>query len=151
MMFIYIYIYIYTHTYIYLLVCFYALTQGNAYKPTKEPIDKLSCTQRVSNSRPPDWSNTASCHLSSTFASCHWNCVKKTQSQWHVQGCTGQLTTRLECTGVNFNRIPSIFHMHLPIFSLSFVGHLTTRQAGPYYFLSKLPQSSVLIGAVQLV
>ena len=23
--------------------------------------------------------------------------------QWHAQGCTGQLTTHLECTGVNFN------------------------------------------------
>ena len=27
--------------------------------------------------------------------------VSKTQSQWHARGCTGQLTTRLECTGVN--------------------------------------------------
>ena len=27
----------------------------------------------------------------------------KTQLQWHAGGCTGQLTTRLECTGVNFN------------------------------------------------
>ena len=27
----------------------------------------------------------------------------KTQPQWHAQGCTGQLTTHLECTGVNFN------------------------------------------------
>ena len=28
---------------------------------------------------------------------------QKTQLQWHARGCTGQLTTRLECTGVNFN------------------------------------------------
>ena len=42
--------------------------------------------------------------LSSTFASCHWNRVKKTQCQWYARGrCTGQLTTLLECTGVNFN------------------------------------------------
>ena len=27
----------------------------------------------------------------------------KTQFQWHARGCTGQLTSRLECTGVNFN------------------------------------------------
>ena len=28
---------------------------------------------------------------------------QKTQLQWRARGCTGQLTTRLECTGVNFN------------------------------------------------
>ena len=28
---------------------------------------------------------------------------QKTQLQWNARGCTGQLTTRLECTGVNFN------------------------------------------------
>ena len=28
---------------------------------------------------------------------------QKTQLHWHARGCTGQLTTRLECTGVNFN------------------------------------------------
>ena len=28
---------------------------------------------------------------------------QKTQLQWRARGCIGQLTTRLECTGVNFN------------------------------------------------
>ena len=32
-------------------------------------------TRRGSNLRPPDWGNSASCQLSSTFASCHWNSV----------------------------------------------------------------------------
>ena len=42
--------------------------------------DKLSWTRRGSNSWPPNWGNSASCQLSSTFASCHWNCVKKHNS-----------------------------------------------------------------------
>ena len=44
---------------------FDALAQGNAYKPT-EGTDKLSWTRRGSNSRLPDWGNTASFQFSST-------------------------------------------------------------------------------------
>ena len=55
---------------------FDVLVQGNAYKPTE--TDGLSWTRRGSNSWSPGWSNTASCQLSSTFASCHRNCVKNT-------------------------------------------------------------------------
>ena len=79
---------------------FDALAQGNAYKPTKEPINyrgpggdrthdlqteatppAASCPAlQRSNSRPPDWGNSASCQLSSTYASCHWNRAKKRNS-----------------------------------------------------------------------
>ena len=58
---------------------FDALAEGNAYKPTKK-TDKLSWTRRGSNSRPPDWGNSASCQLSSTYASRHWNRSKKRNS-----------------------------------------------------------------------
>ena len=60
------------YIYIYIYICWFnfdARAQGNAYKPTKEPI----------NYREPGG------------------------FQWHARGCTGQLTTRLACTVVNFN------------------------------------------------
>ena len=38
--------------------------------------DKLSWTRRELNPRHPDWGNTANCQLTSTIASCHWNCLK---------------------------------------------------------------------------
>ena len=47
---------------------------------TWRPFDKLSWTRRGSNSRPPDWGNSASCQLSSTYASRHWNRAKKRNS-----------------------------------------------------------------------
>ena len=60
---------------------FDALAQGNAYKPTKEPInyrgpggDRTHDLQ--TEATPP----AASCQLSSTYASRHWNCVKKRNS-----------------------------------------------------------------------
>ena len=43
---------------------------------THKGTDKLSWTRRGWNSRPPDWGNSASCQLPSTFAWCHSNCVK---------------------------------------------------------------------------
>ena len=53
--------------------------------------------------------------------------VLKTQFQWHALGCTGQLTTRLECTGGNFNTCvcvnvelrPSAGDIHIPCFNVN--------------------------------
>ena len=53
---------------------FYALAQGNAYKPTKEPINYRG--PGGDRTHDPHWGNSASCQLSSTYASCHRNCVK---------------------------------------------------------------------------
>ena len=80
---------------------FDALAQGNAYKPTKEPINYRDpagielTTSRLRQLRqlPVDQ------HVRVTPLKLRL----KTQLQWHARGCTGQLTTRLECTGVNFN------------------------------------------------
>ena len=77
---------------------FDALAQGNAYKPTKEPI----------NYRGPGGDRTHDLQTEATLpaASCPARTLhateiaSKTQLQWHARGCTGQLTTRLECTGV---------------------------------------------------
>ena len=80
---------------------FDALAQGNAYKPTKEPInyrgpggDRTHDLQ--TEATPP----VASCPARTLHAT---EIASKTQLQWHARVCTGQLTTRLECTGVNFN------------------------------------------------
>ena len=54
---------------------FDALAQGNAYKPTKGPINYRG-PGGGSNSRPADWGNSASCQLSSTYASRHCNRAK---------------------------------------------------------------------------
>ena len=63
--------------YIFLLVWFWCSGTGKGIW-THKGTDKLSWTQRGSNSQPPDWGNTTSCQLSSTSTSCHWNCVKNT-------------------------------------------------------------------------
>ena len=88
----------------YIHICWFnfdALAQGNAYKPTKEPInyrgpggDRTHDLQ--TEATPP----AASCPARTLHAT---EIAPKTQLQWHARGCTGQLTTRLECTGVNFN------------------------------------------------
>ena len=57
----------------------------------------------------------------STFARSYWNCVK-TKSQWHSRGYSGQLTTRLECTGVNFNTLVLILNCVLALAIYIFVG-----------------------------
>ena len=62
-----------------LLVRFWCSDTGKRIQ-THEGTDKLSWTRRGSNSRPPDWGNSASCQLFSTFASCHWNRVRKHNS-----------------------------------------------------------------------
>ena len=92
------------NNYIYIYICWFnfdALAQGNAYKPTKEPInyrgpggDRTHDLQ--TEATPP----AASCPARTLHAT---EIAPKTQLQWHARGCTGQLTTRLECTGVNFN------------------------------------------------
>ena len=47
---------------------------------THKGTDKSSWTRRGLNSRRPNWGNSASCQLTSTYASRHWNCVKKRNS-----------------------------------------------------------------------
>ena len=69
---------------------------------THKGIDRLSRIERRSISVPLHWRNTASCQLSNMFVSRYRNCVKR-QPQWNGRGGTGQLTTHLECTGINFN------------------------------------------------
>ena len=54
------------------------------------------------------------CQLSGTSVSCQ-KAVSKTQSQWHDQGDTGQLTNRLKCTGVNFNTCVLILNCTLAL------------------------------------
>ena len=97
------YIHTHIHTYIhtYLLVFnFDALAQGNAYKPTKEPInyrgpggDRTHDLQ--TEATPP----AASCPARTLHAT---EIAPKTQLQWRARGCTGQLTTCLECTWCQF-------------------------------------------------
>ena len=55
----------------------FGATHTHTGKPidTHKGTDKLSWTRRGLNSAPPDWGNTTSCQLSSTFVSCHWNCA----------------------------------------------------------------------------
>ena len=88
----------YTHTYISVGFNFDVLAQGNAYKPTMEPINysepsgdrtRYLHTEAI----PPP----ASCPARSFHAT---EIVSKTQSQWYSRGGTGQLTTRLECVNV---------------------------------------------------
>ena len=96
------YVHTYIHTYIVGGFNSDALAHGNAYKPTKEPInyrgpggDRTHDPQ--TEETPPAGSCPARTLHATEIAS------NKTQLQWHARGCTGQLTTRLECTGVNFN------------------------------------------------
>ena len=52
----------------------------------------------------------ASCPARSLHAT---EIVSKTQFQWQARGCTGQLTTHLECTGVDFNNCVCVdFELH---------------------------------------
>ena len=81
---------------------FDALAQGNAYKPHKG-TDKLSWTKRGSNSRPPDWGNSASCQLSSTYASRHWNRAKKRNSNDVPVAALDNWQPVWNAHGVNFN------------------------------------------------
>ena len=76
-MHMYIYIYLYIYIYTRLILGLRAANERRCYFVTTSFTDKLSLTRRGLNSRPPDWGNTASCQLSSTIASCHWNCVNK--------------------------------------------------------------------------
>ena len=89
---------------------FDTLAQGNAYKPTKEPMnyrgpsgDRTHYLQ--TEATPP----AASCTARSLHAT---EIVSKTQSQWQARGCTGQLTIRLECTGVSFFHVIYTFILH---------------------------------------
>ena len=80
---------------------FDALAQGNAYKPTKEPINYRGAGgDRTHDLQTEATPPAASCPARTLHATV---IAPKTQLQWHARGCTGQLTTRLECTGVNFN------------------------------------------------
>ena len=80
-----------------------ALAQGNAYKPQKEPIDYHEPGEdRNHNLQTEATPPAASCPAWLLHAT-EILCKKKTQSQWHARGCTEQLTTCPECTGVNFN------------------------------------------------
>ena len=80
---------------------FDALAQGNAFQPTKEPI----------NYRGPGEDRTHDLQTGATppAASCPARTLHvtenapKTQLQCHARGCTGELTTSLECAGVKFN------------------------------------------------
>ena len=82
---------------------FDALAQGNAYKPTKEPI----------NYRGPGGNRTHDLQTEATppAASCPARTLhatemrQKTQLQWRARGCTGQLTTCLECTWCQFQHM----------------------------------------------
>ena len=83
---------------------FDALAQGNAYKPTKEPI----------NYRGPGGDRTHDLQTEATppAASCPARTLhateiapKKPQLQWRARGCTGQLTTCLECTWCQFQHL----------------------------------------------
>ena len=82
---------------------FDALAQGNAYKPTKEPInyrgpggDRTHDLQ--TEATPP----AASCPARTLHAT---EIAPKTQLQWRARGCTGQLTTFLECTWCQFQHL----------------------------------------------
>ena len=78
---------------------FDALAQGNAYKPRTNRwiiVDSVGIELTTSRLRHPR-------HLP-VVQHVRFMPLKlflKTQSQWHARGCTEQLTTRLECTGVN--------------------------------------------------
>ena len=92
--------------YIYIYICWFnfdALAQGNAYKPTKEPInyrgpggDRTHDLQ--TEATPP----AASCPARTLHAT---EIATKTQLQWRARGCTGQLTTCLECTWCQFQHL----------------------------------------------
>ena len=82
---------------------FDALAQGNAYKPTKEPInyrgpggDRTHDLQ--TEATPP----AASCPARTLHAT---EIAPKTQLQWRARGCTGQLPTCLECTWCQFQHL----------------------------------------------
>ena len=87
----------------YIFVGFNLVAQalGNAYKPTKEPI----------NYRGPggDWTLDLQTEATSSAASCPTRSLHATgivsnnTIQRHARGCPGKLTTRLECTGVNIH------------------------------------------------
>ena len=62
----------------YIFICVGWICSGTGKRmQTHKGTDKLSWIRWGSNSRPPGWGNTASCQLSSMFASGHWNSVKK--------------------------------------------------------------------------
>ena len=115
---------------------FDALAQGIAYKPTKEPI----------NYRGPVGDRTHDLQTEATppAASCpaqRFTLLKlrqKTQLQWHARGCTGQLTTRLECTGVNFNTCvrasQALWHRHGEFAVLQRLSHRPAGGYPRYYF-----------------
>ena len=119
----YIHTYIHTHTYI--LICWFnfdALAQGNAYKPTKEPINyRGPCGDRTHDLQTEATPPAASCPARTLHAT---EIASKTQLQGHARGCTGQLTTRLECTGVNFN-----IHIYIHTCLLLLISMLWHRQA----------------------
>ena len=82
---------------------FDALAQGNAYKPTKEPINIVDqagielTTSRLRQLRQlPVVQHVRFTPLKSR---------QKTQLQWRARGCTGQLTTCLECTWCQFQHL----------------------------------------------
>ena len=49
---------------------------------------------------------------------------QKTQFQWHARSCIGQLTTRLECTGVNFKFLCRMQDSNLEVSRLLFASRL---------------------------
>ena len=64
-----------------LYICWFnfdALAQRETHINPGKPkgTEKISGTQRGSNSPPPNVGNTANCQLFSPFVSCHWNYVK---------------------------------------------------------------------------
>ena len=80
---------------------FDALAQGDTYKPTKEPINyRRPGGDRTHDPQTEATPPAASCPARTLHVT---EIASKTQLQWHARGCTLQLTTRLECTGVNFN------------------------------------------------
>ena len=85
---------------------------------TNEWIDKLSWTMRGLHSLPPHWGNTASSQLSSTFASCHRNCVKHTTPMaWPAA-----LNNCLKFTCANFNNCGVNFELPLALAIHIFAG-----------------------------
>ena len=73
-----------------------ALSQRNAYKPTKEPINyREPSGYRTQYPQTEATLPVASCPARSFHAT---EIVSKTQSEWYARSGTGQLTTHLEYT-----------------------------------------------------
>ena len=93
-------------TYTFIHICWFnfdALAQGNAYKPTKEPINyhgpggiELTTSRLRQLRQLPVVQHVRFTPLKSR---------QKTQLQWRARGCTGQLTTCLECTWCQFQHV----------------------------------------------